>query len=297
VAAPAADLHSLGVVHGRIDPTHVVLGLDGRPLLCGLSGASIAGRCGPSTSPPAAGFVDPRLRPGEPAPPAADVFAIGALLEFLLDRGGGRLRPPAGRRRTLHALARRAMAPESHRRPSAGELAAALERACRRRTPVPRAVLAVVTGGAALAAVVLTLVSLHDPGAGPHRPANRPMKAMAGLGPRPPSPSGSAAPAPQVVGPNVVAMGDDRFRAGEPGDQLLVGDWDCDGTPTVGLLRPASGEVFLFDAWATPGQDLREAPAAVVPGSVRAIAVDPEGDGCHRVLVERTAGEPVEVSP
>ncbi|MGH9119270.1 MAG: hypothetical protein ACRD0A_15730, partial [Acidimicrobiales bacterium] len=84
VAATVADLHSLGIVHGRVDPSHVVLGPDGRPLLCGFSGTTLAGRAGPPTSPTVHGFADPRLRSGDPTPPAADVYAIGAVLRFLL---------------------------------------------------------------------------------------------------------------------------------------------------------------------------------------------------------------------
>src|SRR5687767_6114816 len=36
VAATLADLHDLGVVHGGIDASHVLVAADGRPLLCSL---------------------------------------------------------------------------------------------------------------------------------------------------------------------------------------------------------------------------------------------------------------------
>ncbi|MFP3902399.1 MAG: hypothetical protein ACLFXM_16200, partial [Acidimicrobiia bacterium] len=38
VAATLADLHGLGVVHGRIDASHILVGAGGRPRLCGMSG-------------------------------------------------------------------------------------------------------------------------------------------------------------------------------------------------------------------------------------------------------------------
>ena len=38
LAVTVADVHGLGVVHGRIDPSHVVIGPRGEPVLCGLRG-------------------------------------------------------------------------------------------------------------------------------------------------------------------------------------------------------------------------------------------------------------------
>lgn len=37
VAATVADLHELGIVHGRLDLSHVLLDVDGRPRVCGWS--------------------------------------------------------------------------------------------------------------------------------------------------------------------------------------------------------------------------------------------------------------------
>lgn len=36
---------------------------------------------------------------------------------------------------------------------------------------------------------------------------------------------------------------------GAPGDQLVLGDWDCDGRDTPGLYRAAAGKVQYFDLW------------------------------------------------
>jgi hypothetical protein len=35
------------------------------------------------------------------------------------------------------------------------------------------------------------------------------------------------------------------FFYGNPGDQILAGDWDGDGDDTVGVYRPSSGKVFV----------------------------------------------------
>ncbi|MBN2622928.1 MAG: hypothetical protein JXA83_06160, partial [Acidimicrobiales bacterium] len=61
VAGTLADLHDVGFVHGRLDATHILLGDDGRPRLCGLA------------------------HPGD-ADPSDDVAALGQVLDQLVDR-------------------------------------------------------------------------------------------------------------------------------------------------------------------------------------------------------------------
>ena len=39
-----------------------------------------------------------------------------------------------------------------------------------------------------------------------------------------------------------------RYPVGDAGDQVAVGDWDCDGLATVALVQPG-GRVYLFDSW------------------------------------------------
>ncbi|HUP70271.1 MAG TPA: hypothetical protein VM142_10710 [Acidimicrobiales bacterium] len=118
VATTLADLHDLGVVHGGIDPSHVLLTAAGRPVLCSLG------------------------RGGEPTD---DVAALGLLMASLLSqappehrgRGLGRARPgrrqlgpmlapPAGP--SLLALATEAMAPDPATRPTARALADTISR-------------------------------------------------------------------------------------------------------------------------------------------------------------------------
>jgi eukaryotic-like serine/threonine-protein kinase len=75
-----------------------------------------------------------------------------------------------------------------------------------------------------------------------------------------------------------------RFRVGEPGDQLVLGDWDCNGSQTAALYRPASGEVFHFSTWAGADAPLTSAPgehSGVVGGTAR---VTVHGD-CERVTI------------
>ena len=51
-----------------------------------------------------------------------------------------------------------------------------------------------------------------------------------------------------------ITVGDLTYQVGLPQDRLAVGDWDCDGRATALLLRPSTGELFEFSAWALPGE-------------------------------------------
>jgi hypothetical protein len=47
---------------------------------------------------------------------------------------------------------------------------------------------------------------------------------------------------------------DTHWSVGQSDDQAAVGDWDCDGSQTLGVYRPATGEWFAFDSWAENSQ-------------------------------------------
>src|SRR5918995_5590447 len=110
VAATLADIHEMGIVHGRVDASHILVGHDGRPRLCGLSHAGDAS-------------------------PSDDVHDLGQVLYDLLRR-----LPPAHRRfgrlgarprgdndrRAFDRVIARALDPVATLRPSAHTLAATL---------------------------------------------------------------------------------------------------------------------------------------------------------------------------
>lgn len=114
-SATIGDLHELGIVHGRLQARHVVVGPDGRPRLCGFGGSA------PGT--------------GE-ATPAGDVAAIGVLIERLVgagvdlepipDRRWSRRRWSGYGRRSLQTLADHATDDDPARRPTARALAASI---------------------------------------------------------------------------------------------------------------------------------------------------------------------------
>jgi serine/threonine protein kinase len=42
-----------------------------------------------------------------------------------------------------------------------------------------------------------------------------------------------------------------RYVVATADDQVVVGDWDCNGIDTPGVYRPATGETFLYDGYGT----------------------------------------------
>ncbi len=63
----------------------------------------------------------------------------------------------------------------------------------------------------------------------------------------------------------LVRIGDRWYQPGVEGDVSALGDFDCDGGTDLALLRPTTGEIFLFRTWPTDG-----------PLEMRAVAVRPD---------------------
>jgi hypothetical protein len=254
IATVLADLHDIGVVHGRVEPSHVLLEPDGRPVLSGLG----HGR-------------SPGLPEGPN--PADDVAALGTMLASLLG--------PAAPVPLLRVLARTGHA-RSARRPTARRLASTLGamaagadvpprrgkgagpgRAPRDR-PRPRlGTLAVAGVVVAVGFMGLTLV-----------------RATESTGP------------PLVMPGGIVVTASGRYRIGGPGDQIVLGRWRCPGGPVPAVLRVSTGEVWAFDGWATPAGVLDPRLVARVPGAAR-LRVAAAASGCDRLVVVRRSGPPV----
>jgi hypothetical protein len=392
VATTLADLHEMGLIHGRIDPTHVLVGADGRPVLCGLSPA------------------------GPDASPADDIAGVGQLVEDLVSRtslraprGGAfgwlsRLRGPLAEERALGQLVGCATDPDSARRPTARVLAGSLLAAVpgaelppgvpaddvssHQGARLPKAEGSGATGDLGRlftrAFVDQTAAGAEDvfvdrpwldprPGAAgqdhtdvapPHRsPRSADRRAAAGrvivmIGVVPALAGAVWLVAPLVIGPgspdhdapsngrnipvdaNVAAAGGragavpdgcppagvdattggsiheiadidgdgcpegisiadgvievagERWAIGEPGDDIVLGDWTCDGAVTPAAYRPATGEVFVFADWAESGRPLTAEPVGRVEGGVALEAVaTPAGDrpGGHAAVCDAPA--------
>lgn len=109
---------------------------------------------------------------------------------------------------------------------------------------------------------------------------------MSRPGPAPPGPGERVWPAePVSVDGTVVSIGDRRWSVGAAGDLVLVGDWDCDGSPTPAVLRPGAGGFFVFDHWASDGEAAIARKIGQFPGAVTATAA-----GCGSALVTLAGG-------
>ena len=300
IAATVADLHDLGVVHGRLDTSHVLVGDQGRPMLCGF---------GDGTA---------------PAEPADDVAAIGRLLGDLLgtdaepevipERRWWPKSPRGGwERKALLAVADVAVAEPPERRPSARRLAAALVQAVPgglapppARSPAPAHLEAdpierlrpvdadaEVRRGSPVGLVVVAVVGLAVVLAG----ARIRSSSLAATSP-PPTVAEPAvvteitATATPVPGSVLVSDGR-RYRVGQAGDHLLVDDWWCDGQPTPALLRPSTDEVFVFESWST-ARPQAIPPTTSVPGAT-ALVSRQDGDGCPSLAAAVGSGDLVPI--
>lgn len=89
-----------------------------------------------------------------------------------------------------------------------------------------------------------------------------------------------------VVG-NEVRTGGNRWQVGEPGDLVVVGDWDCDRLPSPAVVRPSTGEVAVFDRW--PATD-EVSEARIVGSAPDATSVAP-GARCGSLVVTTRDGQ------
>ncbi|HKE73034.1 MAG TPA: serine/threonine-protein kinase [Acidimicrobiales bacterium] len=73
---------------------------------------------------------------------------------------------------------------------------------------------------------------------------------------------------------------------GDRGDQVVLGDWDCDGRDTPALYRRTAGLVQYFDVWPTIAQQEYRPRRSdrVGPGGTAKLAAGKGGD-CDRVTV------------
>jgi hypothetical protein len=366
VATTLADLHGLGIVHGRIDGHRVLVRADGGPVLRGFGEGGRQGEPGPDGR-----VLDPRddvealgrlVARALEVPPAPDPWlalqarlparVLGSWRDRIGHRVGRDQSPPAGEHAAavLAELARAACDPDPASRPVAAEIAAAVHR----RVPAARLPVPPVPPDQQSA----TATPSSPPARAPLRLPRRLLRvavlvAMAGTavagarlafgpsgqdaGPAPAAPSPSAAPGAPPSGPpaervwpasadiracppldallradvdgngceealsfdrGILLAGTARYAVGGDRDVVATGDWDCDLLSTLALLRADSGEVWVFDAWAGPGQSLPGRRAGRVDGAVALEAVDADGDGCDELLARRADGsrQPVPAS-
>ncbi len=265
VADTLARRHAEGAVVGALELDDLAIGADGLPVLCAV----------PSTV----------------ASAADDVAALGRVL-----RGLASLLPPD---EGLAGVLARACDEDPERRPTARRLAADLA-AVAAPPGRPRAVPLRAGAAALVLCGAISLVILRG-GAPSSRPPHR--AAVTVTTPVPTSTAstlpvcvaaagrpvgrGEACPAEVVVTAGAVEVDGHRAVVGRTGDEVLVGDWACEGLRPA-VLRPATGEVLVYAA-TEPGRPPVVAQAERVEGAT-GLAARTEPDGCPALLVVTPAG-------
>ena len=111
---------------------------------------------------------------------------------------------------------------------------------------------------------------------------------------------GDSCPDDVEIAGQFITVDDLTYQVGLPQDRLAVGDWDCDGRATALLLRPSTGELFEFSAWAKPGETAQSqlvstiAQAADLSGERITDSTAAEKISCDRALVALLDGSQVD---
>ena len=111
---------------------------------------------------------------------------------------------------------------------------------------------------------------------------------------------GDSCPDHVEIAGQFITVDDLTYQVGLPQDRLAVGDWDCDGRATALLLRPSTGELFEFSAWAKPGETAQSelvstiAEAADLSGERITDSTAAEKISCDRALVALIDGSQVD---
>lgn len=284
VAATIADLHELGTAHRALAPDHVIVGPDRRPVLCGFADAG----------------------PAEPSARADDLAGLADLVVHLSAHGPDELRRP------LDDLAARARRGEVSARDLADTLddlrprdrGAAPPPSWRHRAPL-------IAGAAAAATVLATVLAFaaliatddvdpddtSSPVPSTTIPSTVPPTSAAST--TAPTASSTSAASTTVPGlppttsaaPVIVIHDGRRYGIGTAGDQVVLGDWDCDGVATPALLDRGRGLIARFDSWPAAGEAIAAGATAPHPDAT-AIAVD-ESHTCDRLRVIEPTGSSI----
>ncbi len=261
-----ASLHAAGWSHGALETTHVLVGPRDRIRLCSLSRA--------------------RTLAEHPSGRDGDRAALLRLVESCTGARPIRSGPVEAwrwRRFARRLAARTDRLPDGPDPRSLGRIirgcaprrhGARTGRARRvRRTVGAVAAMAVGLVGALVALALATADGRPDEPARPSVAARRTVTTSPAQRCPPRLPPGpgfdpSGCPGPVQVDGTTVRTADLTFRVGRPGDVVVVADADCDGTSTVTVLRPGTGETFDFPLWADEDGPATATLTTVVAGAV-----------------------------
>lgn len=298
------DLHNRGWSHGNLTAQHVILGPRARVRLCSLGDATPLPDSGVSQDvedltaairqiidAPTGGrtfqerweWRRMRVRlsraveevaaasttAGEVTAAESPIDQIGKLLE--------QLSPDPGHRHARGKRARRKRA----RRPSG-------ERPLSR--PLPRfsaRTRGLVVAAAVLASGTVLLTGVLQRGPDGELGASRSRPAPAVSAATITGPATDRAPRPPDDPGNLVVSNGKIYRIGSVGDRVATGDWDCDGTVSALVLRPSTGEVFMFENWASDSTPAAAHLVDVVDGATEFLDT---GDDCGPAVVRTRSG-------
>jgi hypothetical protein len=266
VATTVADLHDVGVTVGGLDPAMIKLAADGRPVLCDLSRGALLGGSSRDwlatnearTDVLQLGRLGVSLAARVTDETAETLRALGerACERAVAPRRGGRLGAAARRVVSDGPLTARKFADAV----IAGVPAARLptttgseHAADRVRTAIAEPTRLSWAGVATTIVLLATAWWWFAPAASTHRPSMAPAVDHASAR-RPSQPTASAPPDSSMrFAGGVLRVGNRSYAVGEPEDVLASGRWLCTPFRTVALLRPSSGDVFVFGSWPEAG--------------------------------------------
>ncbi|MBV9951967.1 MAG: hypothetical protein JO291_08450 [Acidimicrobiia bacterium] len=322
LAETVSRMHELEIAHTRLTPDHVVLTADGQPMLCGFGRASRGDPRSMESDVVALGeLLTSLLGAGG-----------GGLTEPVPARRVGR-RHAEPERAALLTLADRASAEGLGARLSAATFAEALRGVVPPTGPSSgrddRGVRRLASVVAALTGIVLVLIGVRQllatqpqadaVGDAPAAPATAPPSTAttsptSSLATTEPSTStapvtqpsctavnrpaadvdGDGCPEPYTVDGAHLLLGGVTYELGRPGDLTAIGDWDCDGRATPAIVRPSTGEVFVFERWAATDRAVTVRAATVVHDAtgIRARRSDAR---CPQLVVTRSGHPPFTV--
>jgi hypothetical protein len=258
LARAAGYLHRRGVVHQDIKPANILIDDAGRPRLIDLGLARLRDAWAEDGQGPSGGtiaFMAPEQARGEVdrVGPHSDVFALGAVLYFLLtgrapfagrdeaeawdraqraDFDRAALRGPGVPRRLARVVLRAMAAEPSGRYASADELAGALESFLRRPYRVA------AQAGLLLVAALVVI-------AGPFRPTHRPGPVAEAAAPRPPAPR-LAGSEPRPLRVELFEVELSRRRPAQPLGQLGIDVFEARTEDDARVRGRFSGPAYCY---------------------------------------------------
>lgn len=293
LATTLADLHDIGVVHGSLDPGHVLIDDSNRPVLCGFGSSRYAAGSEHLEEwrrhdVEALAKLLIGARTGVPGPRAAAVLRAAASGR---SRTGLRGRPVDARRiaRALADAASSANATCRAEMPPAGTGSRAGSRDAQQRARRTRLfVSGSVATGLAAAGILWPSVTTRST----TRPEPlRATSAFAAAG----CPAQDDGCVPLALGgaPNGrVGLG---YRIVGVSGVVVLGRWDCRSTSTPAVLDRATGKVWVFDSWPRSGGQAAARLVAVAPGASTLRVIPQMHTYCDRIEIERR-GQPTGIA-